>query len=158
LGRVASDALKPGGLLIAYSGKYHLPDVYETLTEELEYFWQCVVVHGGAGARVWQRNVRTNYKPVVVFANPPLQELDDLGHDVIEGAGREKEDHEWQQATGEAVELIKQLTEPNDLILDPMCGSGTTGVAALEQGRRVHLIDRDEDAVETARERCADVI
>jgi len=155
---VAADVLKPGGLLVAYSGKYHLPAVYEALQSELEYFWQCVVVHEGGGARVWPRNIRTNYKPVLVFAKPPVEKLDGLGHDVIDGGGREKDDHEWQQATAEAVDLIDQLTEPNDRILDPMCGSGTTGVAALEQNRRVHLIDRDADAVEAARRRCADVI
>ena len=155
---IAADVLKPSGLLVAYSGKYHLPDVYDALQSELEYFWQCVVVHEGGGARVWPRNIRTNYKPVLVFAKPPVEKLDGLGHDVIEGGGREKDDHEWQQATAEAVDLIGQLTEPNDRILDPMCGSGTTGVAALEQNRRVHLIDRDEEAVEAARRRCADVI
>jgi ParB-like chromosome segregation protein Spo0J len=155
---VAADVLKPSGLLVAYSGKYHLPAVYEALQSELEYFWQCVVVHEGGGARVWPRNIRTNYKPVVVFAKPPVEKLDGLGHDVIDGGGREKDDHEWQQATAEAVNLIDQLTEPNDRILDPMCGSGTTGVAALEQNRRVHLIDRDEEAIESARRRCADVI
>lgn len=155
---IAADVLKPSGLLVAYSGKYHLPDVYEALQSELEYFWQCVVVHEGGGARVWPRNIRTNYKPVLVFAKPPVKKLDGLGHDVIEGGGREKSDHEWQQATAEAADLIDQLTEPNDRILDPMCGSGTTGVAALEQNRRVHLIDRDADAVEAARRRCADVI
>ena len=155
---IAAEVLKPGGLLVAYSGKYHLPDVCDALQSELEYFWQCVVVHEGGGARVWPRNIRTNYKPVLVFAKPPVEKLDGLGHDVIEGGGREKDDHEWQQATAEAADLIDQLTEPNDHILDPMCGSGTTGVAALEQNRRVHLIDRDADAVETARRRCADVI
>jgi 16S rRNA G966 N2-methylase RsmD len=158
LATLARDVLKPGGLLVAYSGKYHLPQVYAALGSELEYFWQAMVVHSGSGARVWQRNIRTNYKPVLVYAKPPVEKLDGLGHDVIKGAGREKDDHEWQQATGEAVELVDQLTEPNDRILDPMCGSGTTGVAALEQNRQVHLIDRDDEAVATARRRCADVI
>jgi 16S rRNA G966 N2-methylase RsmD len=158
LARTAKEVLKPGGLLIAYSGKYHLPSVYDALEAELEYFWQCIVVHSGAGARVWPRNLRTNYKPVIVYAKPPVEELEGLGHDVIDGDGREKDDHEWQQATAESIDLIEQLTEPNDMILDPMCGSGTTGVAALAENRRVHLIDRDEEAVETARERCADVI
>jgi len=99
---IAADVLKPSGLLVAYSGKYHLPDVYDALQSELEYFWQCVVVHEGGGARVWPRNIRTNYKPVLVFAKPPVEKLDGLGHDVIEGGGREKSDHEWQQATAEA--------------------------------------------------------
>jgi len=81
-----------------------------------------------------------------------------LAHDVIEGKGKEKDDHEWQQALDESERLIDRLTEPNDLILDPMCGSGTTGVAAVKKQRRVHLIDRDPDAVDSARRRCADVL
>lgn len=37
--------------------------------------------------------------------------------------------------------LIKHYTEPGDLILDPFCGSGMTGVAALQLGRKFILID-----------------
>jgi DNA modification methylase len=39
------------------------------------------------------------------------------------------------------VRLIKHYTEPGDLILDPFCGSGMTGVAALQLGRKSILID-----------------
>ena len=158
LAETAARVLKPGGLLVAYSGKYHLPDVYDALGRELDYYWQFIVKHSGAGARVWPRNIRTNYKPIIVYAKPPVEKLDGLGHDVIEGAGVEKDAHDWQQAEAEAVGLLEQLTEPNDYILDPMCGSGTTGVAALGAGRRVHLIDRDPEAVESARRRCHDVL
>jgi 16S rRNA G966 N2-methylase RsmD len=158
LATISKDLLEPGGLLAAYSGKYHLPAVHDALGSELEYYWQFIVNHAGTGARVWPRNVRTNYKPVLVYAKPPVNELDALAHDVVEGAGREKDDHDWQQATAEAVALIDQLTEPDDVILDPMCGSGTTGVAALEQDRRVILADKDADAVDTAKRRCNDVL
>lgn len=37
--------------------------------------------------------------------------------------------------------LIEFYTEPNDIVLDPFCGSGMTGVAALECGRNVILGD-----------------
>jgi site-specific DNA-methyltransferase (adenine-specific) len=158
LATISEELLEPGGLLAAYSGKYHLPAVHDALGSELEYYWQFIVNHAGAGARVWPRNVRTNYKPVLVYAKPPVEELDALAHDVVDGAGREKDDHDWQQATDEAVALIDQLTEPDDVILDPMCGSGTTGVAALEQDRRVILADKDADAVDTAKRRCNDVL
>lgn len=158
LAEVADNVLKPGGLLAAYSGKYHLPAVHDALGEYLEYYWQFIIRHTDAGARIWPRNIRTDYKPVLVYAKPPVEGLETLTNDVIEGGGREKDDHEWQQATAEAVELVERLTEPNDLILDPMCGSGTTGVAALHEQRRVILSDRDGEAVETARGRVADVL
>jgi len=37
--------------------------------------------------------------------------------------------------------LIEYYTKPGDLILDPFCGSGMTGVAAIEKGRVPILID-----------------
>ena len=39
--------------------------------------------------------------------------------------------------------LIRLATEPGDIVLDPFGGSGTTGVAALLEGRRVILVERD---------------
>src|ERR1019366_2309146 len=42
----------------------------------------------------------------------------------------EKREHEWQQGVLEAEIIIKALTSPHDLVLDPMCGSGTTLLAA----------------------------
>lgn len=39
--------------------------------------------------------------------------------------------------------LLRLITEPGDIVLDPFGGSGTTGVAALLEGRRVILVERD---------------
>ena len=51
--------------------------------------------------------------------------------------------------------LIRACSDPGDLVLDPCCGSGTTGVAARRQGRRAVLGDRSPDAVALAAERLA---
>ena len=48
----------------------------------------------------------------------------------------EKTDHPCQFPVAIPRRLIKALTDPGDLILDPFMGSGTTGVAALLEGRR----------------------
>ncbi len=52
-----------------------------------------------------------------------------------------------------ASKAISGWTEPNDLILDPFCGSGTTCVAAKMLGRRFIGIDISEEYCEIARQR-----
>lgn len=51
------------------------------------------------------------------------------------------------------LELVELFTDPDDLVLDPFCGSGTTGVACLRLGRRFIGIERDEKYAAVARER-----
>lgn len=48
----------------------------------------------------------------------------------------EKTEHPCQFPVAIPQRLIKALTLPGDLVLDPFMGSGTTGVAALVEGRR----------------------
>ncbi len=49
--------------------------------------------------------------------------------------------------------LIRLVTQPGDVVLDPFGGSGTTGAAALAEGRRVILVERDPRFAEIARQR-----
>jgi DNA modification methylase len=49
--------------------------------------------------------------------------------------------------------FIEAATLPGALVLDPMCGSGTTGVACLQLGRSFVGIDASEQAIAVARER-----
>lgn len=51
--------------------------------------------------------------------------------------------------------LVRLVTRPGDVVLDPFGGSGTTGVAAVAEGRRVILVERDPRYAEIARQRCA---
>jgi len=46
----------------------------------------------------------------------------------------------------------------NSLVIDPWCGSGTTGVAALQLGRRFIGIEIDPHWCEVARRRLRDMI
>lgn len=48
----------------------------------------------------------------------------------------EKTDHPCQFPVAIPQRLIKALSNENDLVLDPFCGSGSTGVAALLENRR----------------------
>ena len=55
------------------------------------------------------------------------------------------------------VPYIEHYTEPGDLVLDPFCGSGMTGVAALMTGRHAILNDLSPAAVHIARNYCTPV-
>ena len=69
-------------------------------------------------------------------------------------AGREAAKvHTTQKPLSLMLELVELFTDPDDLILDPFCGSGTTGVACLRLGRRFIGIEKDATYAAVARER-----
>jgi len=51
--------------------------------------------------------------------------------------------------------LCRLVTPPGGIVLDPFCGSGTTGVAAVREGFRFVGIEREAEYVEIARARVA---
>jgi len=53
--------------------------------------------------------------------------------------------------------FIRLHTKPGDLVIDPFCGSGTTGVACVMTGRRFIGIELEEEYCETSRRRIGDV-
>lgn len=91
-----------------------------------------------------------HYKPIAVFAKP--HKYRHAVNDVIYGDGKNEKDYfEWQQKEQDFVELIDRLTEPYDLVIDPMTGSGTTGIAALKTGRRFFGVEEDLAIFEIAK-------
>jgi site-specific DNA-methyltransferase (adenine-specific) len=50
-------------------------------------------------------------------------------------------------------EIIAIHTNPGDLILDPFMGSGTTGVSAIQLGRRFVGIELEKEYFEIAKAR-----
>jgi site-specific DNA-methyltransferase (adenine-specific) len=54
--------------------------------------------------------------------------------------------------------MIAQLTEKNEIVLDPFMGSGTTGVACILEHRDFIGIEIDEKYVQIARKRIADMV
>lgn len=72
----------------------------------------------------------------------------------VKGRHVEKTEHPCQFPVAIPLRLIRALTSPGELILDPFVGSGSTGVAAVLSGRRFVGFDTDQAFVEIARERC----
>lgn len=64
-------------------------------------------------------------------------------HMVVNNARTERM-HETQKPVDLMDALIRDFTDPGDLVLDPFAGSGTTGVACIRNGRRFVGWEKDE--------------
>lgn len=63
--------------------------------------------------------------------------------------------HETQKPLALMLELVSLFSEPGELVWDPYCGSGTTGVACLRLGRRFLGHELQPHYAEIAAERLA---
>lgn len=154
LGVFAARVLKPGGLCIAYSGHAHLPSVMAALAESLEYAWTLAIRHTGGELRFRKFNIRNAWKPLVMLYKPPLDLWWDWFSDITTG-GKEKDEHEWQQAEAEAAHYIAALCPAGGVVVDPFSGGGTTLVAAKRLGLRYIGFEVDESAYNAAQVRLA---
>lgn len=93
------------------------------------------------------------YKKIYLHENPgkPCSDLWDDIHSITQGNELRK------YPTAKPIKLLERLiqisTDENDLVLDPMCGSGTTGQACEKLNRKCTLIDENSDVVEIVQSR-----
>lgn len=73
-----------------------------------------------------------------------------MWHGMLREKGAQRGDHPTQKPLEVMKWCIGHLPEPNETIIDPFMGSGTTGVAALQMGRSFIGIEREERYFETA--------
>lgn len=70
-------------------------------------------------------------------------------HTIVSPTGREKTGYPTQKPLGVLRRIIAASSLPGDTVLDFFAGSGTTGAAALQLGRRFILVDSHEEALVT---------
>lgn len=156
LARLARDVLKPGGSLLAMAGQSYLPDIFKLMTEHLIYNWTVAyLTPGGQSPQLWQRKVNCFWKPVLWFVRGEFQ--GNWQGDVVKGKpnDNDKRFHDWGQTEHGIADLIRRFSMPGDLILDPFCGGGTTGVAAIALDRRFIGIDIEQEQIDISRGRIA---
>ena len=98
-----------------------------------------------------------NYK-TMKFLNGGKQERSIWTLGICQGNERLKDDfgnklHTTQKPEALLEKIILSSTKPNDLILDPFFGTGTTGAIAKRYGRNFIGIDRESKYIEKAKER-----
>ena len=115
LAELASVKLKPSGLCLAYAGQFHLSTVMEEMGRHLKYWWMFAIQFSGQHCAIHPRRVQNKWKPIIVFAKPPLRKSPNWLSDLLQGGGRDKEHHHWGQDESEVEYLIQRLTEPGQL-------------------------------------------
>ena len=100
--------------------------------------------------RIGRSGESINYKRY--FADAPVFETYNIWDDTQSGSGMAKT-YVVQTNVKVIERCILMTTDPGDLVLDPTCGSGTTGYVAEQWGRRWITIDTSRVALALARAR-----
>lgn len=152
LSQVAARVLKEGGSLVCMCGQSYLPDVITELTKHLNYHWCMCYLTPGQTPQLWQKRTNTFWKPLIWLVKGEYKG-DWIGNDVMESPANDKRFHEWGQSIGGMLDIVKRFTDPNQIILDPFVGGGTTGVTAVISGRKFIGSDIEESNLITTENR-----
>lgn len=138
----AARVLTPGGLCAALVDSEFLLDLGDALRSHLTYRWQIAYIVP-SGYRGHVAAIAHHY-PVVVFSHGPMSGgglrygSDVIRDNVVEAKTVSLNDkrHEHQKSVEGMAALIERVSDPGALVIDPFCGSGSTGQAALRAGRK----------------------
>jgi ParB-like chromosome segregation protein Spo0J len=147
----AARILKPGGSLLSYCGHYAIPEITHMLGQHLRYWWLIALSHqSGNHRRLEGKKVYVHWKPLLWYVKDTY-----LGKravaDLMETKQPSKQLHDWEQDISIAQYYIDYLTNPDDFVIDPMCGSGTICRAALQTGRRSLGIEINQERANIAK-------
>lgn len=76
-------------------------------------------------------------------------------HTIVSPTGKEKLGYPTQKPLGLLKRMVLASSPKDGLVLDYFAGSGTTGAAALETGRRFLMVDDNPSAIEVMKRRFA---
>ena len=151
LGDFSSKVLKDGGYLFAYSGQEYSYIAETGLRQHLRYYWTITVSFGSNQTQLFHKKVRNRCKQILVFVKGKGRDHEWF-FDFLQGGGKgDKEAHEWAQPQSEAAYLVSKFTKPDDLVVDPMCGTGSVLRAAVGLRRKAIGFEIDPESFKIAR-------
>jgi len=159
LAELAEQVLKPGGSYAVYivpQWKESTIRGYVTQNSNLKECGRWIVeLQGPYGS---DHNMHMMYQSKIIGwfckGDKPINPLFESGKkmfDIIRSRTPDKQRSKYTQSEIEADYIIRNLTAPHDLVLDPMMGEGTTGVATLKLRRRFIGIEIDAQTFELAK-------
>lgn len=146
LAEQARTLLKPGGILVAMAGHPYINTLINLMEPYLKFHWiGCYYMPTGTHASLPYYSVSVYWKPLLIFSNGDWPKTRTF-QDVIINDQQDKEYHHWGQGVSGFRRIVEAFTMPNETVLDPFVGGGTTAIAALETGR--YFIGSDVSQIE----------
>ncbi|MBI3970197.1 MAG: hypothetical protein HY332_02810 [Chloroflexi bacterium] len=144
--------LKRGGSFLAIVPHHSLPEVLAGVGQHLKYRWTlCMWQEQGNHPRM-AMGIEVVWKPIVWWVNGAWPVGRGFIRDGFTNAPPEKAHHKWEQSLSWAHYCLRFV--PNGgVVVDPLMGSGTIGVACVEHGFRFIGIEREHGPMLTARRR-----
>jgi site-specific DNA-methyltransferase (adenine-specific) len=153
----ARRASKPGAVLVVFTDWRQLPATSDAV-QAGGWVWRGIVVWRKTRGRPRLGGFRNECEYAVWATNGPMAA--GKGSPCLPGVivaaqpGRGERVHITQKPV-DLMDVLVQVAPPGGLVLDPFAGSGTTGVAAIRQGRRFLGIELAAGYLNIARERIA---
>ncbi len=149
----ATRVVKPTGHLLVFCDWRMLP-MLEPSIESAGVRYQGLVVWD-KGSMGLGNGFRAQHERVMAFTFGAPEYHDQGTPNVLRCARirSSEREHQTEKPPELLDRLVRVVTPAAGLVVDPFCGSGSTGVAALASGRRFIGSDRDLAHVETARRR-----
>ena len=155
LANLAKRTLVQNGSIVMYLRQYDIPTIIRYMEGAgLTYHWLLVIKLAGPFPRAHDKGVVIKQKPLLWFTKGKRKATAyDYLDDLIDSSSphENKNLHQWAQSSTEAEQIISKLTVENQTVLDPMMGSGTTGIAALQLKRKFIGIENDPKYFEIAK-------
>ena len=154
LGEISSRVLKPDGFLLVYIGTYWKHEVMRRLGNNLDYYFDFVLVNRGNCPIMWHRKIISKYKSIMAWtkkganAKPRTNVLS-----LWKGGGEDKRYHTWGQDESSARYYIDCFSKPKELVADFMVGGGTTPAVCQILNRNYIAFEIDPETADLARKR-----
>ena len=147
---------KPGAPIAIFTDWRQLPSTTDAL-QAGGWIWRGIVPWDKTeGVRPQMGRFSAQAEYIVWGSAGPMAERPDVGclpGVIRKSVERNRDKHAMTGKPTAVMQQIVRICSPGGLVLDPFTGSGTTGVAALLEGRRFLGIEVDEAQEATARER-----
>ena len=153
LGNSAKEVLVEGGLLLTFVGQFHLDHYLRVLGSHLTYRWTLAATWDKDANLIHPLGISSRWKPILLFSKGSYRRTTGRKTDLLLMPRKEKGLHDWQQPLATIAELIKDFSDPSDLVCDPCAGSFTVAVACKRLGRRFVGCDVDENCMHAGQER-----